>query len=71
LTGVEAATALATRLREIAVDRAARITLADQAPRIASITGEGACRAIFITRAEILMQPCGRQEEFSCPTSQM
>jgi NADH:ubiquinone reductase (H+-translocating) len=46
LTGVEAATELATRLREIAGNRPARIILADHAPRIGSNMGEGACGVI-------------------------
>ena len=46
LTGVEAATELATRLRDIAAPDAARIILADHAPRIGSTMGDGACQVI-------------------------
>jgi NADH dehydrogenase len=46
LTGVEAATELATRLRNIAGNCPARIILADRAPRIGSNMGEGACGVI-------------------------
>jgi NADH dehydrogenase len=46
LTGVEAATELATRLREIAGDCPARIILADHAPHVGSTMGEGACGVI-------------------------
>jgi NADH dehydrogenase len=46
LTGVEAATELATRLRAIAGDHPARIILADHAPRIGSTMGDGACGVI-------------------------
>jgi NADH dehydrogenase len=46
LTGVEAATELATRLRAIAAPDPARIVLADRAPRIGSTMGDGACQVI-------------------------
>ncbi len=46
LTGVEAATELATRLRDIANGAPARIILADRAPRVGSNMGEGACAVI-------------------------
>jgi NADH dehydrogenase len=46
LTGVEAATELATRLRDIANGAAARIILADRSPRVGSNMGEGACAVI-------------------------
>jgi len=46
LTGVEAATELATRLRDIASGAPARIILADRSPRVGSNMGEGACAVI-------------------------
>jgi NADH dehydrogenase len=46
LTGVEMATELATRLREIAGSTSARVVLADRAPRIGSNMGEAACAVI-------------------------
>lgn len=46
LTGVEAATEMATRLREITAPHPARIILADHAPRIGSTMGDGACHVI-------------------------
>ena len=46
LTGVEAATELATRLRDIANGAPARIILADRSPRVGSNMGEGACAVI-------------------------
>jgi NADH dehydrogenase len=46
LTGVEAATELATRLRAIAGGAPARIVIADRAPRIGSTMGEAACSVI-------------------------
>jgi NADH dehydrogenase len=46
LTGIEMATELATRLREIAGMAPARIILADRAPRIGSNMGDGACAVI-------------------------
>ncbi len=46
LTGVEAATELATRLRKIAGDAPARVLLADRAPHIGSNMGDGACAVI-------------------------
>jgi len=46
LTGVEAVTELATRLREIASGAPARIILADRSPRVGSNMGEGACAVI-------------------------
>src|SRR5690349_375340 len=46
LTGVEAATELATRLRDIANGAPARTILADRAPRVGSNMGEGACAVI-------------------------
>lgn len=46
LTGVEAATELAARLREIAGGNPARIILADHTPRIGSTMGDGACGVI-------------------------
>jgi NADH dehydrogenase len=46
LTGVEAATELATRLRAIAGPHPARIILADHASRIGSTMGDGACGVI-------------------------
>jgi NADH dehydrogenase len=46
LTGVEAATELATRLRAIAGGEASRVILADRAARIGSNMGDGACAVI-------------------------
>jgi len=46
LTGVEAATELATRLRMIASGEASRVILADRAARIGSNMGDGACTVI-------------------------
>jgi NADH:ubiquinone reductase (H+-translocating) len=46
LTGVEAATELATRLRDTASGAPARIILADRPPRVGSNMGEGACAVI-------------------------
>ena len=46
LTGVEAATELATRLRDIASGAPARSILADRSPRVGSNMGEGACAVI-------------------------
>ena len=46
LTGIEAATELATRLRDIANGAPARIILADRSPRVGSNMGEGACAVI-------------------------
>ncbi|HVH82333.1 MAG TPA: FAD-dependent oxidoreductase, partial [Stellaceae bacterium] len=46
LTGVEMATELTTRLREIALDAPARVILADRAPRIGSNMGDEACAVI-------------------------
>jgi NADH:ubiquinone reductase (H+-translocating) len=46
LTGVEAATELATRLRELANGAPARIILADRSRRVGSNMGEGACAVI-------------------------
>jgi NADH dehydrogenase len=46
LTGVEAATELATRLRALAGDAPARVILADRAPRIGSTMGDDACAVI-------------------------
>ena len=46
LTGVEGATELATRLRDIANGAPARIILADRSPRVGSNMGEGACAVI-------------------------
>jgi NADH dehydrogenase len=46
LTGIEMATELATRLREIAGTAPARFILADRAPRIGSNMGDAACAVI-------------------------
>ena len=46
LTGIEAATELATRLRDIANGAPARIILADRSPRVGSNMGAGACAVI-------------------------
>jgi NADH dehydrogenase len=46
LTGVEAATELATRLRALAGGEPTRVILADRAPRIGSNMGDGACAVI-------------------------
>jgi len=46
LTGVEMATELATRMREIAGDSPARVILADRAARIGSTMGDAACAVI-------------------------
>ena len=46
LTGVEAATELATRLRALAGRESTRVILADRAPRIGSNMGDGACAVI-------------------------
>ncbi len=46
LTGVEMATELATRLRDLADGRPARVILADRAARIGSNMGDGACAVI-------------------------
>jgi len=46
LTGVEAATELATRLRAIAGGETGRVILADRAARIGSNMGDGACAVI-------------------------
>jgi NADH dehydrogenase len=46
LTGVEMATELATRLREIAGSQPARLILADRAARIGSNMGDAACAVI-------------------------
>jgi NADH:ubiquinone reductase (H+-translocating) len=46
LTGIEAATELATRLPAIAGGAPCRIVLIDRAPRIGSTMGEGACAVI-------------------------
>ena len=46
LTGVELATELATRLRALAGSEAARVILADRAPRIGSNMGDAACAVI-------------------------
>jgi NADH dehydrogenase len=46
LTGIEAATELATRLRALAGGEGARVILADRAPRIGSNMGDGACTVI-------------------------
>src|SRR5205814_1248576 len=46
LTGVEAATELAARLRAIANGAPARVILADRSPRVGSNMGEGACAVI-------------------------
>jgi NADH dehydrogenase len=46
LTGVEAATELATRLRTLADGEESRVILADRAPRIGSNMGDGACAVI-------------------------
>jgi NADH dehydrogenase len=46
LTGVEIATELATRLRDLAGGQPARIILADRAARIGSTMGDGACAVI-------------------------
>jgi NADH dehydrogenase len=46
LTGVEMATELATRLRDLAGGEAARIILADRAARIGSNMGDSACAVI-------------------------
>jgi NADH dehydrogenase len=46
LTGVEAATELATRLRTLAGGAPSRVVLADRAPQIGSNMGEGACAVI-------------------------
>ena len=46
LTGVEAATELATRMRDIAAGAPTRVILADHAPRVGSNMGDGACAVI-------------------------
>jgi NADH dehydrogenase len=46
LTGVEAATELATRLRDLAGSAKARVILVDRAARIGSTMGDGACAVI-------------------------
>jgi NADH dehydrogenase len=46
LTGIEAATELAARLRALAGPEEARIILADRAPRVGSNLGEGACGVV-------------------------
>lgn len=46
LTGIEAASELATRLREVAGGEESRVVLADRAPRIGSNMGDGACAVI-------------------------
>jgi NADH dehydrogenase len=46
LTGVEAATELVARLREVAGAALVRVVLADRAPRIGSTMGDGACAVI-------------------------
>ena len=46
LTGVEIATELATRLRDIAGKATARVILVDRAPRIGSNMGDAACTVI-------------------------
>jgi len=46
LTGIEAATELVTRVRDIANGAPARIILADRSPRVGSNMGEGACAVI-------------------------
>jgi NADH:ubiquinone reductase (H+-translocating) len=46
LTGVEAATELATRLRALAGGSGGRVILADRAPRLGSNMGDGACAVI-------------------------
>ncbi|MGE5270335.1 MAG: NAD(P)/FAD-dependent oxidoreductase [Thiohalocapsa sp.] len=46
LTGVEAASELRTRLRDLAGGMPVRVILADRAPRIGSTMGDGACAVI-------------------------
>lgn len=46
LTGIESATELTTRMRDLAGNRPSRIIVADRAPRIGSNMGDGACAVI-------------------------
>src|SRR5262249_32069698 len=46
LTGVEAATELVARLRELSLGEKVRVVLADRAPHIGSSMGDGACAVI-------------------------
>jgi NADH dehydrogenase len=46
LTGIEAATELVTRMRDLARSAPARVILVDRAPRIGSNMGDGACAVI-------------------------
>jgi NADH:ubiquinone reductase (H+-translocating) len=59
LTGVEAATELATRMRALSDGASARVILADRAPRIGSNMGEGACAVIAdaLRALEVEMRP--------------
>jgi NADH dehydrogenase len=56
LTGVEAATEIATRMRDIAAGAPARVILADRAPRIGSSMGDGACAVIAEALAALAVE---------------
>lgn len=56
LTGVEAATELAARMRDIADGAPARVILADHAPRIGSNMGDGACAVIAEALAALAVE---------------